>query len=85
MKKRRESVTLSLSAYEKAELEKLALHFECRWGERPNISELLKKIAVGDLVISSGDRQINAGDLPSRCRMRMGIEKIKQGLDDLLA
>lgn len=83
MKKRRESLTLSLSVSEKAELERIALHFGCMWGERPNISELLKKIADGDLVVTSGDLAIAGSDL-RRCRMRKGIEKIKEGLDDLL-
>lgn len=45
MTRKNESVTLSLSAEEKAELEAIALSLGCTWGDKPNLSELMRAIA----------------------------------------
>jgi predicted DNA-binding transcriptional regulator YafY len=40
-----ESITLSISASDKAQLEELALELGMKWGDRPNISKLVEAIA----------------------------------------
>lgn len=52
MGRKDESITLSLSLEDKETLEKLALIHDCKWGDKPNISRLLQKIANGSLKIS---------------------------------
>ncbi|MEL7037202.1 MAG: WYL domain-containing protein [Cyanobacteria bacterium J06592_8] len=52
MSRKGQSITLSLSESEKAELEQLALEYGMTWGERPNISKLLKAIADHKLLIT---------------------------------
>lgn len=56
MSRKQESITLSLSPEHKAELEKLSVEFGYLWGEKPNISALLKAIADGDLLLSKSDK-----------------------------
>lgn len=51
MSRRGESITLSLSAEEKEELEAIALFHDCTWGSKPNISKLLSKISDGSLLV----------------------------------
>lgn len=55
MSRKNESVTLSLDEGQKALLESLALEFGCTWGDRPNVSELMKRIATGKLKVTWGD------------------------------
>ncbi len=45
MGRKGQSITLSLSEREKHQLESLALELGCLWGDRPNISKLIKAIA----------------------------------------
>lgn len=45
MLRKRSSITLSISADEKAQLERLALEFGQTWGDNPNVSKLIKAIA----------------------------------------
>ena len=40
----------------KAELEKLSVEFGYLWGEKPNISALLKAIVNGEILLSKSDR-----------------------------
>ena len=81
MSRKGESITLSLSAEEKAKLEMIALQFGCTWGEKPNVSALLKAIAARNLIVHYSD------ELPKpkikRKQAQLAIAKIKQGLDDL--
>ena len=56
MSRKQESVTLSLTLEHKVELEKLSVEFGCLWGEKPNISALLKAIADGDILLSKSDK-----------------------------
>jgi hypothetical protein len=51
MTRKQESITLSLSLEQKAELENIALEFGYLWGENPNISALIKAIAKGELLL----------------------------------
>jgi hypothetical protein len=51
MSRKGESITLSLSADEKEQLEAIALSHNCTWGSKPNVSKLLSKIADGSLLV----------------------------------
>lgn len=53
MPHKRSSITLSISDHEKAQLEQLALAFDQTWGEKPNVSKLLKAIARGKLRLAA--------------------------------
>lgn len=52
MSRKGESITLSISEKDKAALETLALEFEMKWGDRPNISKLIEAIARHQLTIA---------------------------------
>ncbi|NJN74140.1 MAG: WYL domain-containing protein [Limnothrix sp. RL_2_0] len=52
MSRKGQSVTLSLSDREKAQLEVLASELGCEWGDRPNISKLIKRIANREFQVS---------------------------------
>ncbi|MGB3693473.1 MAG: WYL domain-containing protein [Spirulinaceae cyanobacterium] len=52
MSRKGQSITLSISEHDKAELESLALEFDMKWGERPNISKLVEAIARRKLQIA---------------------------------
>ena len=52
MGRRGQSITLSVSERDKAQLEALALEFGMTWGDRPNISKLVEAIARRQLVIA---------------------------------
>ncbi|NMF81786.1 WYL domain-containing protein [Nodosilinea sp. P-1105] len=49
MTRQKRSITLSIDEAEKAQLEQLALDFDQTWGDRPNVSKLIKAIAQGTL------------------------------------
>jgi predicted DNA-binding transcriptional regulator YafY len=51
MSRKGQSITLSISERDKAELENLALEFGMMWGDRPNISKLIEAIARHHLTI----------------------------------
>ena len=52
MARKRPSITLTVSEHEKAQLESLALEFDQTWGDKPNVSKLIKAIANGKLLIA---------------------------------
>jgi hypothetical protein len=52
MSRKGQSITLSISERDKANLEALALEYGMTWGDRPNISELIKAIARRHLKIA---------------------------------
>ena len=52
MPRQRSAITLSINEREKAQLEALALQFDQKWGEKPNISKLVKAIAQNKLRIA---------------------------------
>ena len=56
MSRKQESITLSLTPEHKAELEQKALEFGCLWGEKPNVSALLKAVADGEILLSRSDK-----------------------------
>ena len=51
MSRKGQSITLSVSERDKAELEAIALEFGMMWGDDPNISKLIKAIAQHELII----------------------------------
>lgn len=52
MSRKGQSITLSISDRDKAQLEALAQDFGMRWGDRPNISKLVEAIAHRQLLIA---------------------------------
>lgn len=52
MTRKNEAITLSIQAREKKALENLALEFGKMWGDKPNISKLIKAIARKEIKIS---------------------------------
>jgi hypothetical protein len=55
MSRKGQSITLSISERDKAELEAIALEFGMMWGEEPNISKLIKAIAQRKLLIGNNN------------------------------
>ncbi|MEM7769835.1 MAG: WYL domain-containing protein [Cyanobacteria bacterium P01_A01_bin.37] len=53
MSSKRSSFNLSIAEHEKARLEGLALEFGQTWGDKPNVSKLIKAIARGKLRIAA--------------------------------
>lgn len=83
MTRKGESITLSLDAADKAALEEIALQFGCHWGDRPNISELMKQIARHNLRVGRFDEE-EMPNLRSK-QGRAAVEKIVKGLLELSA
>lgn len=52
MSRKGQSITLSISERDKAELENLARELGMMWGDRPNISKLVEAIAQRELLIT---------------------------------
>ncbi|MBW4554440.1 MAG: WYL domain-containing protein [Trichormus sp. ATA11-4-KO1] len=55
MSRKGQSITLSISERDKAELEAIALEFGMMWGDRPNISKLVEAIAQRKLLIGNNN------------------------------
>jgi hypothetical protein len=49
----RQTITLAIAESEMAKLQKIAQDLNCMWGEKPNVSKLIKKIAEGELEINT--------------------------------
>lgn len=62
MGRRGQSITLSLSPDEKARLEAIALSVGAKWGEEPNISELVRMLATGRVVVHLPGTPITQSD-----------------------
>ncbi|MFO5491021.1 MAG: hypothetical protein ACLBM6_00420 [Cuspidothrix sp.] len=80
MTRKQESITLSLSLEHKAELEKLSLEFSCTWGNKPNVSGLMKAIAEGDILLSKADKPAKQ----KRALIKDAIASIQDALTILL-
>jgi hypothetical protein len=76
LSRKQESITLSLSWEHKAELEQKALEFGCLWGDRPNISSLLKAIADGEILLSKSGKP----DKKERKMIKDAIAKLTEGI-----
>ena len=55
MSRKGQSITLSVSERDKAQLEVIALQFGMKWGDDPNISKLIKAIAQHELIVSKNN------------------------------
>jgi hypothetical protein len=55
MSRKGQSITLSVSERDKAQLEVIALQFGMKWGDDPNISKLIKSIAQHELIVSKNN------------------------------
>lgn len=75
MSRKGQSITLSISERDKAELETLALEFGMKWGDKPNISRLVEAIARRQLLLGN-----NNDWTPSRIR---ALDRAMRGLIDM--
>lgn len=80
MSRKQESITLSLSWEHKANLENIAVEFGYLWGDRPNISSLLKAIADGEILLSRSDKPAKQ----KRALIKDAIASIQDALTILL-
>jgi hypothetical protein len=71
---KRESVTLSISEKDKAELEKIALKLGILWGDKPSISGLVKAIAQHRLILT---------EKPHNKELEEAIALIQEGINKL--
>lgn len=62
MSRKGRSITLSLSSEQKERLENVALSVSAKWGENPNISELVKMIADGRVLVYLPETPITESD-----------------------
>jgi hypothetical protein len=74
MSRKQESITLSVTSEQKAELEKIAASLGCLWGDRPNISALVKAIASHQLIVT---------EKPHSKEMELAIALIQEGISKL--
>lgn len=83
-----QSITLSISIREKQELEKLAVEYGMTWGEKPNISKLVKAISQKELLIAPNHdwTEERIKSLEEARQALIGIGKIEQAREiaDLL-
>jgi predicted DNA-binding transcriptional regulator YafY len=73
MGRKGQSITLSISEWEKTALETLANEFGMTWGDNPNISKLIKAIAHQQLKIA-----------PNHDWSETRIQALKQAVDNLI-
>ena len=57
-----QAITLSLSPQEKAELDALAEQFGLLWGDKPNVSGLIRAIARKRLIVHRPEAPISGSD-----------------------
>ena len=57
-----QAITLSLTSEEKAELDALAEQFGILWGDKPNVSGLIRAIARKRLVVHRPEAPISGSD-----------------------
>jgi len=74
MSRKQESITLSVSEEEKAELGKIALELGFIWGDKPNISGLVKAIAQHQLALTKK---------PHSKEIEEAIALIQEGINQL--
>ncbi|WP_414754689.1 WYL domain-containing protein [Anabaena sp. CCY 9910] len=88
MSRKGQSITLSVSERDKAELENLALEFGMMWGDRPNISKLIEAIARHHLTIGKNhdwsESRIRALDRAMRVLADIGQNEQAQIIAKLL-
>jgi 3-hydroxyisobutyrate dehydrogenase-like beta-hydroxyacid dehydrogenase len=79
MTRKNESITLSISESEKEALAAIAAEHKCIWGEKANISGLVKKIAHGQLSVVAG----NSDNEIQRLMQTKEVKRLKELLDNL--
>ncbi|QLE57046.1 WYL domain-containing protein [Nostoc sp. TCL26-01] len=88
MSRKGQSITLSISERDKAELENLALEFGMMWGDRPNISKLIEAIARHQLTIGKNydwkESRIRALDRAMRVLADIGQNEQAQIIAQML-
>jgi WYL domain len=88
MSRKGQSITLSISEQDKAELETLALEFGMKWGEKPNISRLVEAIARRQLLLGNNndwsESRIRALDRAMRALIDIGQNEQAQEIAKLL-
>lgn len=80
MTRKNQAITLSISDEDKAKLEEKALEFGCLWGQDPNISKFMKRIANNELLVSEPD---NKPATKKRALIKNAIKKIENALSIL--
>ena len=83
MGRKNESVSLSLSADEKASLEALAAKHGCMWGKTPNISRLIQQIAIGQLkIVAESDKTLEVQTLLKSTTVKRLYELLEEQFKD---
>ena len=83
MGRKDESITLSLTADDKASLEALAAKHGCMWGKTPNISRLIQQIAIGQLkIIAESDKTLEAQTLLKSATVKRLFELLEEQFKD---
>ena len=62
MTRKGQAITLSLSSEQKERLEKVALSVGAKWGQQANISELVKMVADGRVIVHLPETPITESD-----------------------
>lgn len=78
MSRKNESITLSCTESDKKALEKLAIKYGCTWGDKPNISELVQRIAQGKLEIVTSKEDFELANLLERPEVKRAIELLEK-------
>lgn len=79
MRKKQHCITLSVDAKSKANLERLAMEFDCLWGEQPNVSKLIQQIADEEISLEK-----NGKVSKKRALLKDAIARIQDALSILL-
>lgn len=82
MTRKKKSITLSIGEAEKERLERIAIAYGQTWGEKPNVSALVKAIANGSIKVAWADPDTSTS--PKRAAMVAAIALIQEGLAKLL-
>ena len=77
MTRKNESITLSCTEADKQALTNLAIAHNCTWGDKPNISQLITKIARGQLAIVEAGEDYELSNLLDRPEVKRAIELLK--------
>lgn len=83
MTRAKRSITLSLDTSQKARLVQLAAAFDCMWGEKPNVSELIKAIADGRLLLQKPESPIRRADTHHYQKQIADIRAALENLESL--
>ena len=74
MSKKNESITLSICEADSKALENIAIAHGCKYGAKPNVSELFRRIAQGKLRVIAASEDYELAKLLDRAEVRRAIE-----------